>query len=360
MKKFVPVLLIVLMLPGCQKAVKSSFDFSGLDEFWNVYEQLSQDVMPPDEDWDRLFNTPGYAALTAEEFTHDYFKRYFSLAYMPSKKAELEEELRKTGWNIQYLDHMTHIPENREKINEHREWLETGSNMMGDVLRLASEYLEDGTIDYDEPIPIAFVIFGNDARGYSPITIDMMYSIEQGEALTYLVAHEAHHFYRNKVLKFREPDGRTFADEAMWVVDQLHGEGVADQINRRPKYIDKKFPANTRSDEMFIKYYNDSEGIIGRLDIMLKAAYGTKPEERERYGRLRRVVPMSGHPTGFYMANVIREELGKEAVYEDIGDPFAFFERYNEAASRKPGAYPVFSEASLRFIAELKAQFGTE
>jgi len=65
-------------------------DFSGMKVFWEIMECLEKDIMPSEDKWDELFNTPGYITGNEHEFSHDYFIKFYTLAYMPSKKNALK------------------------------------------------------------------------------------------------------------------------------------------------------------------------------------------------------------------------------------------------------------------------------
>jgi hypothetical protein len=88
----------------------------------------------------------------------------------------------------------------------------------------------------------------------------------------------------------------------------------------------------------------------------LFSAMNKHPERKsELGGKLRDLVPMSGHPTGFFMANVIIDQLGKEILLTEIGNPFAFFRLYNIAAGKK--GVPAFSEDAMAFIGSLEKRY---
>jgi len=71
---------------------------------------------------------------------------------------------------------------------------------------------------------------------------------------------------------------------------------------------------------------------------------------------LRSFITQSGHPTGFFMANCIIEQRGRNAIVDVVRNPFKFFYLYNEAAERDRNA-PVFSEKSIRFIQSLERKY---
>jgi hypothetical protein len=56
------------------------------------------------------------------------------------------------------------------------------------------------------------------------------------------------------------------------------------------------------------------------------------------------------------MASVILEELGRERLRTNIGNPLAFFRTYDEAARQTTGR-PALSDAALRTLVELEERY---
>ena len=43
------------------KNINPSFDFSGIEEFWKIVDILKKDKEPAEEQWQAMFETPGYS-----------------------------------------------------------------------------------------------------------------------------------------------------------------------------------------------------------------------------------------------------------------------------------------------------------
>jgi hypothetical protein len=67
-------------------------------------------------------------------------------------------------------------------------------------------------------------------------------------------------------------------------------------------------------------------------------------------------IPQSGHPTGFYMASLIEEEMGTEELKRVVRDPFGFFELYDRAAEAN-GTAPRLSNRGLVYLRSLAARY---
>jgi len=353
------MLMIMILIFSCRTNNNSgsNLDFSAMDEFWKISSILSKDIEPGEKDWNSLFNTPGYSILTESEFTQDYFKNYFRLAYMPSKKALLDKEMEKTHWRIQYLKHMTNVLPEKEKIENHRKELLATNYLTKEALKLTNEYfLKDNLITDDLP-QISFVVFGNDARGYSNIIIDILMSVEQGDNLKYLVAHEAHHFYRNKQLKFVYPEEEHSDYNLIWVFNQIQAEGIADQIDKRVRYFDDGDQVDSRWAKIFKEHLEKTPEILKKMDSLF-VNYGNQSGNLSTISEeLRNIIPMSGHPTGYFMTKAIFDHLGKEKLLKELGNPFQFFRLYNQVAQKNTDRYPTFSEQSMKLIKNMELKY---
>lgn len=101
-----------------------------------------------------------------------------------------------------------------------------------------------------------------------------------------------------------------------------------------------------------------SPQVLARVDSLL-GRWAAEPARRDSLGReVRRALPRSGHPTGFYMASAIRHWLGLPALVASVGDPVAFFERYERAAQQAQGAVYRLSPAAREALRTLDREPG--
>ena len=359
MIRYLICVLCLLFLVSCNNSqhTSSNLDFSGMDEFWKITYSLTNNIEPEEKDWYALFNTPGYTALIESEFPESYFKKYYRLAYMPEQSDSLKAELKKKRWVIKYLRHMTKVIPRKEEIKQHQQELLSTNYLTNQALELTKVYLPEDALEIEDLPPISFVVFGNDARGYSTIVIDILYSIEQGEKLKYLIGHESHHFYRNKKLKFVFPDQSDAEYNLIWVLNQIQAEGIADQIDKRIRFFDNGDMANSKWAQKYKDYLRSTPMLIEKMDSLL-VQYVEQPGNLKAISdEIRTSVPMSGHPTGYYMTKVIIENLGKKELISNLGNPFEFFRLYNVVASTHPGMYPMFSEKTIELINNLELKY---
>ena len=305
MKKCLVLPFFIIFICGFLLAGKRSpstrFDSSGMEMFWRVVSVLEKDSNPSAEQWGSLFRTPGYAVLTKSEFKREFFIEKFALVFMPSKAAELKIALDKVDdRGKRYLRHYLRVKSLKKSIQAFVRKLDSDL-LFKEASQIALSFIP---AKKKENFPaVALLIFEPDARGYSPVVIDTLMSMDKGPNFVYLLAHEFHHFYRNQVLVFDPEKADPEDEDILWVINQLQGEGIADQINIR-RWMDdgERFKLN---EPEYLKLYEKSAEIIRALDALF-AQIGQSPEKEKELGRrIREMLPWSGHPTGFYMANRI-------------------------------------------------------
>lgn len=336
-----------------EDSLTANVDFSGVEMFLELTALLEKDIEPTQEQWNDLFSTPGYAVLIRREFrTPNFFIERFKLAFMPSLKKELEAKLQEeSGFSAQFLPHYVRAKKERRLIEESVEELKNLSFVQVAVEE-ARKFLPE--FELKSYPPVSFVIFGPDARGYVPVVLDIFYTIENKKFLKTFIAHEFHHYYRDLFYDSGQDQ------QILWVINQIQGEGIADQINVGEWFHDKNLYAEYSQkgrNKSYLDWYEKSPEIISEMDRLFSAMYDF-PEQKGKLGaELQEIIPQSGHPTGFFMANLILEQLGKKVLIEDVKNPFAFFRHYKDAADKKRGDTPSFSEKSLQFILSLEKRY---
>jgi hypothetical protein len=368
-----PAILVLLVLTGVllscagKKLVNPGFDFSSLDQFFYIVSILEKDQQPSDADWDALFATTGYKTLMSHEkslFNEKYFKKYFSLAFMPSRKEALEKELaelrekgkKSFGYYLRasYVAHYVNIRDRKEEMLAFVDSLKY-TPMTDAAVEKARAFLPD--MEISGTPSVCFIVFGNDGRGYSPVIMDLGYIMAFGPDLLLLFGHEYHHYYIHQIWKYDEERVEEKDAPFMWAIGQIYKEGLADQVDKVKRYYEGEVnPYHAAWADKFKNAVEDTPQVISVLNTILESM-ADEPEARLELGReFSRSVPQSGHPTGFYMSRMIRENLGKEALIRDAGNPFAFFRTYNQAASGVQDA-PLFSDKAMGVIEELEMKY---
>jgi hypothetical protein len=224
---------------------------------------------------------------------------------------------------------------------------------------------------------VAFLIF-NDSRGYDPIILSLNSFLKADDArdnnaldcmvnkgfnehfsFQLLYAHEAFHYYRNKKEEFRFPDDNDPYSSLIWIMNQIANEGIADQIDKVNQYFNPGCFADTREGEQYLNYLAMQPELIKRLDSLFVEIKNYPDSSQILSRKFSKMIPRSGHQTGFYMCNTIIEEFGVQSIRTVSRNPFSFFKLYQKAALKNE-KYPVFSKDAIACIEILEEKFSLE
>jgi len=319
--------------------IRKATDTSGVRAFWPVMEALQGDREPSEEQWRRLFETPGYAKLQEAPLQTN-----FRLAYMPSKAEELQTEIRRADYRSRVLLYLGRVQKERDHIERFLDSFDAG-HVIGVALQKCAVYLPKGATER-RPLPmLAFVIFEPDGHVDGDVVIfDALYAIDRGDGFEDLLAHEFHHYYVPTKLHMPERNSANYY--IVHAAQQMQMEGIADLIDK------KTYPIHSdASRQWYVEEYNaayaDSPKTLLRMDEVLSNKGGSAASVEDDEKRFWESLTFAGHPTGFYMANLILRRLGKQALIASETDPFEFFRLYNQAAKRCGAQCYVLSEAGM-------------
>lgn len=333
--------------------MEPEFDFSSIDLFFEIHNLLQAGKTPVSEQWDTLFETPGYQSLAKGEFQKKFFKDNYTLAFNPDRAETLAKMMKEPEGR--YLEHYQRFSSEIESFQTYLEDLKARTTEVStDVLAQAKEFLP--VIEELKPPTISFVLFDHDARSYDSIVFDPLYAMDLGEHLNSVLAHEVHRYFRNQLVEFELSE--TNVDEILWVMNQIQQEGIADQIDKTPLYLSKRVPPKLREPaqryqeliENTIPYFEKIDSIFEKATIF--------PNMRNEFGTiLRRFIPLNGHIIGFVMTNTIIGCLGKEIVIETLGNPFEFIRLYNKAVQECNLDEFFFSQSAMSFIDSMEKEY---
>jgi len=359
-----------------QENTNPSFNFEGIEAFWNIVAVLETDTEPTDSQWDTFFEAPGYKRLS-EEFGSDYFKNAIQAVFLPSGSHLAEEMVTYyaerggfRGWYTPLvIDGFRAASTDREWQRRRIQELKTYP-YLNRAAEFAMEYLpEEAATEY---AAVNFVVF-NDSRGYTPlimgITGDDTPPPDQLECLSrqgldrhfpflLLMAHESFHMYRSKVEEIALPDSDHPDYPILWTLDQMANEGIGDLIHRKRLYYgDGCLSASERALRM--QHEQLAQPATIRVMDRILSELADDPGLTDVLGsQFQSFIPQSGHPTGYYMANVIEEELGPEEIRKVVRNPFRFVRLYNRAAEQN-GEAPVLSARAMVYLESLERRYMT-
>jgi len=321
-------------------SVNTSFDFSALAPFWIILDQLSNDLEPSTKTWQSLLTLSGYRELIEHEFSEEFFIQHFSLAFRPSKRQQLSEAL--LGSRKNYLRHYLQVANERSKIEEQIRWL-AETPLADAAAQLAREWLPTGI--GDTPPTVHFVIFGPDARGFSSVVVDAAFTLNLPDVAAAL-AHEFHHVYRRRLVAERIVSPPANVADVVWALNQLHLEGLADQIDKRD-WLDATPTSGPVAAyaKRYAEHFVNSPATIQALSDSLEECAESPGRLQDVGKRIRAALPLAGHPTGAFMVRTIEEAFGRSACIETVHDPFEFLRLYSAAARQAQKAPPLTATA---------------
>ena len=359
---------------SAQENVNAGFNFEGVEAFWEIVDVLETDTEPTESQWGLFFEAPGYERL-AGEFGREYFKNAIKAVFLPSQNGlaeEMENDYAERGGFLGWytplvLDGFRQAGNDREWQSQRVQELKAYPYLER-AAEFALEYLPEDTVS--EYPAVNFVVF-SDSRGYTPlimgITGDDTPPAEELECLSLqnrdrhfpfllLMAHESYHMYRGMVEELDLPDSDHPDYPILWTLDQMENEGIGDLIHRKRLYYGDGCLATS---ERGVQLHHEQLAQPATIRIMdqILAELADNRDLTDVLGKqFQSFIPQSGHPTGFFMANLIEEELGSEAIRDVVRSPFEFLALYNRAA-RQNGSAPALSRKAMTYLDSLERQY---
>ncbi|WP_027586012.1 DUF5700 domain-containing putative Zn-dependent protease [Prolixibacter bellariivorans] len=332
----------------------NTVDFSGMAPFWQVESALIKDTEPEPGEWNALFSAPAYQILMAGGFSQKDFESQLRLALMPSLDSVLNEELEKNNRESTLLRHIMQIKGNEKKLKELQSNLQK-AQLIKTALSMAKELLPDSFLYARALPPVSFIIRDKAiSRAPTGVIIDLLFSMDFEAYVPYLIAHEAYHFYRNKIKVSNLPGPGQPDYPIIQMLTQMETEGIADQIDKKKFFLNRGLFAGSEWARSYQHYLAKSPKTIRQLDeYFIRMA--TVPKSDSKI--IQDLIPMNGHPTGYYMANAIMEKMGKRTLIKQTANPFAFIRLYQRVALKDKKHYPPFSSITMQYLHKLEQKY---
>ena len=348
------------LLPPTSTESTPSVDLTGIDAFWEVADILAAGHDPASRAWHRLFGTPGYEML-AERYPLRYpIRMSMKLSFDPRREAERRDVETSAVWmRPRMIRHMKQIKAQRTALEAFRSSMSADDSLITDAMQQLRPHLPPDALEARYPPLVSFVLFLDD--GYaSPdvVAIDLLMAKKLGRAsLVRFIAHELFHAYRSTIALPEDHRGVGYMAMLIGALEQLENEGIADRIDK-PDLLS----AHPNRGSMLGRYADDYRAAYDNAPVAISqiGELMARMETRRRFSpdlvrRLQRAIPMGGHPTGAYMANVIAENSGEDTLRSTVGNVFRFFRAYQTAAAHASGA-PVLPDAAMYLVERLETR----
>jgi hypothetical protein len=330
----------------------TGLDFSAVDEFWRLVDQLAKDVEPSEDDWRRMASSVGYRLSLQQVPTT---RSDMEIALRPSRGAEFDSLTRIDNDQANRLRHFRGTMTHRDALAAYRDSL-TRSLPVDKAVAIMARFLPPHAIDGKTPPLVAFGLFRNDAYslGQRGVVIDLDHVYEEG-GLVELLAHEFHHSYLSAMSSLRVPDGDS-ATALYFALRNMRNEGIAD-------LIDKPYPlsyANSAFMSAYAKRYNEAyartPAVIHSIDSALVVAADDSTKLAAVGRRVNELLPSAGHFNGSYVAREIYETFGVDSLYPGVKNFFAFLRTY-AAAEVRHGNPPPFSPKAVALLDSIERRY---
>lgn len=359
MKTKFSILLTLILFSVCfsfaeKKNKKFSIDTSSVRMYLDMATKADKGVMPTDAEWDSLFNSAAYKALldktswNKKDFKNNV-RDAFEIVYDPVNKQKRDSIEKVLPEMVDFDDELALFVSTaldiRKNLSKYSTLLSTAdlSRLASDANTMALELIPDKGAGLEpEYTPIFLIVWDMESRSMNGgLFLDINTLLHRGQqGAKKLLAHEMHHFYLGPL--FEKNYKEDMMDGAIAVLVFSMREGVADILNKKKMPLKSLYPYNNHILAKYNADYFATPELLQKLDSITCQYLDKKLPIEDYFEQAISCAPSEGHTTGSYMAFLIRDQLGMDAVVESVGDLDAFLDNYNKAA-KKAGTY-IFSD----------------
>lgn len=334
-----------------QELNKQKIDFSSVNAFWSIAEKITNEI-ESETDWDYLFST-GYYKFYENWGQRINIQKMMVIALSPKMKSARDSLMKIPDFNSYILKQIISTYADKVQLQTFQKNLAQG-NLLKKIVKRTKEFLpRDFNSQTYEPF-IYFGVFQPDANASDKsIAIDLKLYCELADPIG-LIAHEYHHFltmnYRKK-FKDIENDSSSLI---MKSISQLQLEGIADMIDK-DKFLNsdgRGFPSILSIN--FKRVHANPLPALRKMDSLLVAISKNPLSTKRNSEAIFNLLPLGGHPHGFYMAKTILKVYGKRKLLSTARNPFDFIRVYNNAYFKLNGAN-IFSEEAIKFLSNIES-----
>ena len=334
--RLIPALLLSLSFPACQdNPFADKYSTNSARYVLAVGDTLRAGGTLDQDAWNRLFGTDGYGKYLATDRSdalRAMIREAVLVAFSSERRGEADSLLRRTPDADDYQALMSRnlcaLAGRQEEAV--RFLAETDFPALLDrANRLVKEHLPrrvGGKVPLND-LYLICTIPDASVRDHS-VLLDLNLALDMTEdGIVRLLAHEFFHNYREVAV----PEGP--ADSFWQLFNSFGDEGCADLIDKgdHPEAMYARVGASFEA--LFLDEYRNASRTLRKLDSLL-VLHQPGPAGG-RYDDVDGLLLFNGHPTGYHMTRLIREEGLEQRLIQVFNSPASFAELYNEAAARK-------------------------
>lgn len=213
-----------------QSSSGSEIGTEALDRFWQIADTLEKGTEPSEEAWLGLFYSRAYKHFLVVPETRNQFAESMRLVFSPGNKIKLDSALASDDLMV---EHLFKVRAMRVEIEQRARTLSAIRGMVSRARARACALLPDCP---DEVPPVEVGFIGNAMAAPSAIVFDV--SIFSPEMLEDVLAHELHHWYRQRQCNLSR-DSLSWHEFVLGLrLDYILGEGIASMVSKSFEYPD--------------------------------------------------------------------------------------------------------------------------
>jgi hypothetical protein len=345
---------------------QKSLDLSSVDKFFEIADKISLNKDISENDWKDLSRTLGYRNRFAY---YEIIPEMLVVAFSNNQQIKIDSILNLSWENTQdfvlrltqiTLTNFLDIKENQKELKLFRETYDFDAIRNLSIDRLKS-FLIHPVVDTLIVFPqIALLCQEPDAQynvinGLPAIILDfnLFYKQTEEERVNFL-AHEMFHSYRDNFrAKFVKNNTNSYL---FWELTKLQNEGIADLIDKTENMI-KSFGLEGVPQgfiDLFVSTYDNTPQILNDLDVIVHSFINKKISEEQFNEKVKGFFLSNGHPSGYYVAKLIKNAGLMEEMLKTFYSPVEFLKLYNKAA-KKEQTY-IFSDEFINFVENLEKE----
>lgn len=330
------VFIIFLASSTCSlKAQPRQLDFSSVDVFFEFATQLKKGIQPSEEEWKRFFSTPFYDFYSyGSDNVKKFIRNLLSNAFVPEKKKQRDSivSLSDNDYYKFMVNHLINVEKEKDRFILTKQRL-LKENLIDSIFKLTKDFLPTDIKKRVTPPVISFGFYQPEGTANKTGVAADLKLVEDIYDYKMFLAHEAHHYYTSNLRKKMKTDSTN--KQLVHIISQLHLEGIADLIDKKAMLDTKGKGAPPMLYTLYKKHYTDPIPNLQKVDSLLKIISMNPSSSIALSNEINNLLPLSGHPHGYFMGEIIQSVYGKKALVAILDNPFQFIYQYNKAAQRK-------------------------
>ncbi len=317
-----------------------------------------------DADWEKLFSTDGfkcYFERTAAKGEKQMIKNAIILCFDKTKQSERDSllalplgEVDSRVYNLMVVHNFYKLSTRLDEVEEFLKNTDFES-MMDKAQDVVKTFLppEAGEAEINPFNLYLIATLGEAKVSGSFVFMDMNYAKDLSDSNTInLLAHEYHHNYRGIGLAKMFESNPPAQDILLVALNEIHREGTADLIDKPSSPMEEMdYPASLIN--AYLQDLKNTPAKLKQIDLITQNYLEEQTDETKKaYNEIGSMIKFGGHSNGYYMATLIKNQLGIEPIIKTYADIQSFIKLYNEAAKKAGNEY-VFSDIFINHVDRL-------